>query len=262
MRSSLYFFLMMLWLVPGIQSAETGSVPPKAEAFLRAYPNFFSGFKENTLLFREGGGMQFDDGRSKTFEELLSTPDPEDELSQAYPTGSQSFEAPAVNFDPGRYRCAALFKKMYGETAKEVESHLTTIRWLPHSTQTVVRISRVNGIDHQLEAVSAELDQLPAEDKKYVLKTGGTFNWRPIAGSDQLSAHAFGIAIDIDPDYSDYWHWNIGGDHGKVIPYKNRIPHKIVEIFERHGFIWGGKWYHYDTMHFEYRPELLSPGSK
>ena len=27
--------------------------------------------------------------------------------------------------------------------------------------------------------------------------------------------------------------------------------------FETHGFIWGGKWYHYDTMHFEYRPELL-----
>jgi hypothetical protein len=24
-----------------------------------------------------------------------------------------------------------------------------------------------------------------------------------------------------------------------------------------HGFIWGGYWYHYDTMHFEYRPELL-----
>ncbi|MEJ2663631.1 MAG: M15 family metallopeptidase, partial [Spirochaetia bacterium] len=27
--------------------------------------------------------------------------------------------------------------------------------------------------------------------------------------------------------------------------------------FEKYGFIWGGKWYHYDTMHFEYRPELL-----
>ena len=24
-----------------------------------------------------------------------------------------------------------------------------------------------------------------------------------------------------------------------------------------HGFIWGGKWYHYDTMHFEFRPELV-----
>jgi peptidoglycan LD-endopeptidase CwlK len=32
---------------------------------------------------------------------------------------------------------------------------------------------------------------------------------------------------------------------------------EIVAIFEKHGFIWGGKWYHYDTMHFEYRPELM-----
>ena len=31
---------------------------------------------------------------------------------------------------------------------------------------------------------------------------------------------------------------------------------EIVRIFEKHGFIWGGRWYHYDTMHFEYRPEL------
>ena len=42
------------------------------------------------------------------------------------------------------------------------------------------------------------------------------------------------------------------------IPYKNEIPWEIVRIFERHGFIWGGKWYHYDTMHFEYRPEIIA----
>ena len=35
----------------------------------------------------------------------------------------------------------------------------------------------------------------------------------------------------------------------------------IVDVFERNGFIWGGKWYHYDTMHFEYRPELLGAGT-
>jgi hypothetical protein len=39
--------------------------------------------------------------------------------------------------------------------------------------------------------------------------------------------------------------------------YKNQIPLEIVKIFEKYGFIWGGRWYHYDTMHFEYRPELL-----
>ena len=40
--------------------------------------------------------------------------------------------------------------------------------------------------------------------------------------------------------------------------YTNRFPLEIVEIFERHGFIWGGKWYHFDTFHFEYRPELIT----
>jgi hypothetical protein len=29
-------------------------------------------------------------------------------------------------------------------------------------------------------------------------------------------------------------------------------------VFEAERFIWGGKWYHYDTMHFEYRPELFA----
>jgi peptidoglycan L-alanyl-D-glutamate endopeptidase CwlK len=260
MRSAVLLCYLLRILGPelGVQPAQAGNVPPKADAFLRAYPNFFSGYRENTLLLHDGDTIQFDDGRSKTFEQLLAEPDPEDELSQHYPTGPQSYSAPAFNFDPGRFRCAALFKKMYGANAQEVESHLVTIPWLPHSSHNAVRITRVNGVDRQLAAVSAELDQLPPEDKKFVLKTGGTFNWRPIAGSDQLSAHSFGIAIDIDPDYSDYWRWNSTGNHDKIIPYRNRIPHRIVEIFERHGFIWGGKWYHYDTMHFEYRPELLT----
>ena len=60
-----------------------------------------------------------------------------------------------------------------------------------------------------------------------------------------------------DPDFSDYWRWNGPVDREKTVPFKNRILHRIVEIFERHGFIWGGKWYHYDTMHFEYRPEMM-----
>ena len=30
-----------------------------------------------------------------------------------------------------------------------------------------------------------------------------------------------------------------------------------VRVFEKHWFIRGGRWHHYDTMHFEYRPELL-----
>jgi hypothetical protein len=31
----------------------------------------------------------------------------------------------------------------------------------------------------------------------------------------------------------------------------------VVQIFEDNGFIWGGKWHHFDTVHFEFRPELV-----
>jgi len=30
-----------------------------------------------------------------------------------------------------------------------------------------------------------------------------------------------------------------------------------VEIFENNNFIWGGKWSHFDILHFEYRPEII-----
>ena len=52
--------------------------------------------------------------------------------------------------------------------------------------------------------------------------------------------------------FGDYWRWHKGRYR-----YRNRVPWAIAAIFEKHGFIWGAKWYHYDTLHFEYRPELL-----
>ena len=31
----------------------------------------------------------------------------------------------------------------------------------------------------------------------------------------------------------------------------------LINIFKKHGYIWG-RWYHYGTIHFEYRLEILS----
>lgn len=236
--------------------AQTEAVPAAAALFLRCYPATLTGFSNNQLLFQNGAKVEFDDGKKKGFDELLAQATPLNELAQTYPMGPDSYQAPAYNYDPGRFRCAAFFRAMYGSSPSEVEAHLVTIPWMPQSTHAKVRITSINGVDRALAAVSAELDQLPEEQKKYVTTTSGTYNWRPIAGSDQLSAHSFGIAIDISSQYSDYWRWAKPSGDGKIV-YRNRIPHSIVEIFERHGFIWGGKWYHYDTMHFEYRPELL-----
>ena len=73
----------------------------------------------------------------------------------------------------------------------------------------------------------------------------------PSRDTGNRSAHAWGVAIDINTKFADYWLWAKNG------AYRNQVPFEIVEVFERHGFIWGGKWAHFDTMHFEYRPELL-----
>jgi len=78
-----------------------------------------------------------------------------------------------------------------------------------------------------------------------------------IAGTTRRSAHGYGIAIDIATTDADYWRWPRVRSDRSPPPWRNRIPQEIVDVFERNGFIWGGKWSHFDTMHFEYRPELL-----
>ncbi|MFI3257747.1 MAG: M15 family metallopeptidase, partial [Spirochaetales bacterium] len=35
-------------------------------------------------------------------------------------------------------------------------------------------------------------------------------------------------------------------------------PQQVVKVFEKYGFIWGGVWDIYDTMHFEYKPECIA----
>jgi D-alanyl-D-alanine carboxypeptidase len=60
------------------------------------------------------------------------------------------------------------------------------------------------------------------------------------------------IGRDVNTEFADYWLWSPKGTG-----YRNRLPFEIVQIFEKYRFIWGGKWEHFDTMHFEYRPELL-----
>jgi len=56
---------------------------------------------------------------------------------------------------------------------------------------------------------------------------------------------------------SAYWRWQ---RPPAPLRWRNQIPQAIVDAFEAEGFVWGGRWFHYDTMHFEYRPELLDPG--
>ena len=222
-----------------------------AERLKAAYPEKIKDIKNNTIYFVDGTTMVYDDGKKKDFITMLDYSDPEDMFFQEYNTSSAT---PEYLHDVGRSRSEQLFKKLYGNTKEAVRKQLVSVPWFGGNVQ----FSSSNGAAEQLKKVQKELAKHP-ELKKY-LKSSGTFYWRNVRGANRLSAHSYGMAIDIGVDFSDYWLWrNKGADELKKITYKNRIPMQIVEIFEKYGFVWGGRWYHYDTMHFEYRPELNPP---
>lgn len=238
------------------QVAGSGEVNDSRQNLIRAYPEMLERVDGDDLLFRDGTRLPFG-GRQKDrpFEAWLAAPTLDDIFALPYPTGD--LVPPAKNQDPGRARPAQLFDKMYGDCRKgEVEQHLTTIRWLPRKANQPLRVTRINGVDRKLAAISTELDALPKRFDVYLHPAAGTYACRVIAGTDRPSAHGHGIAIDVALKHAHYWRWSKASPDG-TLEWRNAIPIEIVRIFEKHGFIWGGRWYHYDTMHFEYRPELL-----
>jgi len=251
-------------LLATLLAACAAQADPLSEAagarLLAAYPEQLERIEDGVLVWRDGTRMPLDDGKGKkAFDDWLQHPDIEDMLAVPYPAGAPA-DPPAKDTDPGRARNAAFFDKVYGDCRKgEVEKNLTRVVWLPKKSGQKLPVSKINGAAAQLEAVSRELDELPAKFDVYLYPSAGTHNCRVIAGTDRVSAHGHGIAIDIALKHSDYWRNAKAGKDG-ILAYKNEIPMEIVRVFEKHGFIWGGRWYHYDTMHFEYRPELVGGG--
>src|SRR5574344_214152 len=196
-----------------------------AKRLILAYPLFLEKYEDNFIYFKDGSKLQFStNNKDLSYEEIIQNSSLENQMSMKYIKIDENKNyIPAKNEDAGRFRNEEFVKK-------------------------------INGIDKKLIEISKELDNLPKELKKYIVKPDGVYNFRKISGTNRLSTHSFAIAIDLNKEYSNYWLWDKKGNN---IEYKNKIPLEIVKIFEKHGFIWGGRWYHYDTMHFEYRPELL-----
>jgi D-alanyl-D-alanine carboxypeptidase len=233
----------------GIAGAADGA---SLDALVQAYPDQLAGYDSTDLIWRDGTRMPLSDGQpSKSFEEMLRHGSILDQMRLPYPAGV-SAAALVPQGDPGRIRNRAFFDKMYGDCWRgEVSPRLVPVVWLPQSWGHTVRVTAVNGVAARLAEISVELDALPASAKRYAYPSAGTYNCRTVADTGEPSMHSWGAAIDINATYADYWLWPRGKS-------ANAIPAEIIDIFERHGFIWGGKWSHYDTMHFEYRPELVN----
>ncbi|MGQ3888668.1 M15 family metallopeptidase [Legionella sp. CNM-1927-20] len=236
----------------------------------QAYPEYIKSISKDYIVWADDTYMDATDGKiNKTPQEKLDSPSLNDQIEDVcYEPGiPRTFKTYQPKNDPGRVRYEPFFRKMYGNSEEEVKSHLVTIYWMPKlfGSKYPLLVTTVNHVNQKLQKISQELEKLVDKHPEYIpfLKNpGGTFKWRLIANTNRLSNHSFGMTIDINADKSNYWQWDLR-DKGEPVTettpltYHNNIPWEIIPIFEKYGFIWGGKWYHYDTMHFEYRPELM-----
>lgn len=88
------------------------------------------------------------------------------------------------------------------------------------------------------------------------------FNYRFIYGTNRLSNHSYGLAIDINPALNPY----VASD-GKIFPtgavYNPERPGALkrgseaVFIFTSRGWEWGGEWEHKDWQHFQKIKKLI-----
>lgn len=96
------------------------------------------------------------------------------------------------------------------------------------------------------------------------------FNYRLIAGTNRLSKHSLGLAVDVNPRYNPYIRPDGRGgwltEPKSGAPYANRtrpFPHKIAEgdlclrLFTERGYTWGGDWTTVkDYQHFQKNLQL------
>jgi hypothetical protein len=149
-----------------------------------------------------------------------------------------------------------------GLTRVEVERNLKKITFLGHE------VTVHNLIVESLSWVERRIREAAAGDKDieaFIASISylGGYNWREIQGTQRRSYHSWGLAVDIQPkklgNKAIYWQWERErNENWMLVPLERRWqpPEGVIRIFENAGFTWGGKWALYDTMHFEFRPEL------
>jgi len=104
-----------------------------------------------------------------------------------------------------------------------------------------VRHARAN--DRCAESLSRVLKAIANSPQKDILKKySGIYNFRKMRGGSRFSKHAWGAAIDLDPDPNgNKTSW----------PQEASMPFEVIEAFAKEGWVSAGAFWGRDAMHFE-----------
>jgi len=236
----------------------------RVRAFVEAYAPLIDSviYGEEEVLFALGDhrvhfrdGRMLDGGRLERAEEC-------DPIFYPYSLAPLTEPPPAPDEIPTY--CTDVQEILWGVTEDEIRQHGQRVTFLDH------RMFVHELLVAPLAEAERELRRAAVADTAVArwiedLVVTYSFSDREIAGSGTRSQHAWGMAIDLVPRSYEgrevYWRWSrvFDAEGWYRIPIERRwSPQQpVIEVFERHGFVWGGKWPHFDAIHFEYRPEIL-----
>jgi len=148
-------------------------------------------------------------------------------------------------------------------TRAQTENNLVKISFLGKTAKVH------KGIQEKLSLVETRIlaaAKIDTELQTWINNLGNLegYGWRNIADTSARSYHSYGLAVDLLPKNlkgkQTYWLWTSQyREDWWNVSYSERYhpPEAVITAFEAYGFVWGGKWPLFDTMHFEYRPEIF-----
>jgi len=185
------------------------------------------------------------------------TPEQEERVRQLFSGDDRNGSRPT--------RHNGFLNTLYGVSdRRSADQIMRTISFLGYSTTVHPLLIAPLGRVEQKIVRRAAVDREVREFIDGIHSVSG-YVWRNIRGTNALSYHSYGTAVDLlHTNYGSahiYWRWSAerGADEWWKIPIADRWapPQAMIDIFESEGFVWGGKWLLFDNLHFEYRPEIF-----
>lgn len=179
----------------------------------------------------------------------------------SYPVSENEISPLAISYEDLRY-----LNVLYYDFNGEVQSgELICNQEIAHDLVEIFYELYRN--EYQIEKIRL-IDEYGGDDTASMLDNNTScFNYRVVDGTDSLSKHAIGCAIDINPFYNPYVVFNKDGsgktyispegseiyaDRSQNFPYKIDENDLCYKLFKEHGFTWGGDWNSCkDYQHFQ-----------
>ena len=138
-------------------------------------------------------------------------------------------------FDKRRHRGQLVVHRGIAQEAKDIFQELLRASFPIKKVIPIVRYRWVDGASMADNNTSA-------------------FNYRYVPGTQRLSRHAYGRALDINPSLNPYMLNGVA--HPRGAKYNVTVPgtiqdNYVVAAFEKRGWRWGGRWREKDWQHFD-----------